>query len=136
MGRRAKPTGGNLFLVLFGAVMSLCVLLPLAMLILGVWMARHELWVRDHCQKTVGTVVRQVCAEGACDKVIQFNDERGAQREVTSYAPEEVGDVITVCFMPGGEGSEVYIKGAESRGFTMAALGVFFLILVVHFLVT
>jgi hypothetical protein len=136
MGRKAKSTGGNLFLVVFGAVMSLCVLLPLAMLILGVWMARHELWVRDHCQKTVGTVVRQVCAEGACDKVIQFNDERGALRDVTSYAPEEVGDVITVCFMPGGEGSDVYIKGAEGGGVTMALAGGLFLILIVHFLVT
>jgi hypothetical protein len=88
----------------------------------GVLMARHELWLRDHCQHVQGTIVGQVCGEGPpCEKEVQFTDERGALRRALSPRPTgEVGTPATVCFLPGGESSKVYFRGDEANGIILA----------------
>jgi hypothetical protein len=121
---------------MFGAAIGLPALIPVALLVGGILMARHELSVRNRCQRTEGTVVGRSCGEGPpCRNLIDFTDEHGVRRTTTTSSPDkQVGESVAVCFVPGTEGSEVDFPGHGGAGIVLAGLGVFGIFTIVRFL--
>jgi hypothetical protein len=135
--KRLRQVESNFGLLLFFAPIALPPLIAVAMLVGGILMARHELSVRNRCQRTEGIVVGRTCGEGPpCSNEISFTDEQGVPRSTTSNLEKQVGEGVVVCFVPGTNGSEVYLPGHGGEGIVLALLGLVGVVGTIRFLTT